>query len=60
MAFIRALEEVYHSQVSALSKHCCPETINVQSKEIARAARLILMIESLNCIEGSRDVPLHS
>lgn len=55
MAFIRALEEVHHSQVSALSKHCCPETIIVQSKEIARAARLILMIESLNCIEGSRD-----
>lgn len=55
MAFIRALEEVYHSQVSSLNKYCCPETISAQSKEIARAARLILMIESLNCVEGSRD-----
>lgn len=55
MAFTRPLEAVYNTQVDSIRQRCCPETIEKLGKEISRVARLTIMVEALNCIDGTRD-----
>jgi hypothetical protein len=49
------LKDVYDSEVDYIRKKCCLETVETLTKEISRAARMIMMVETLNCIDGSRD-----
>lgn len=55
MSFIKAFEEAYRCEFQVLSTKCCPETIEKKRPQIARATRLIMMVEALNRVEGPRD-----
>lgn len=55
MYFGEQLKSAYSSSVESINAECCEETTVNLAQEICRAARLVLMIETLNCFSGLRD-----